>query len=197
MGKTDLRPWSELGHDGSAVGSCGFSAQTSRLPEPSLLVKLLFTGEALSIQVHPDDAFARSIGLPHGKTEAWYVLSATPEARLALGLKHELSRSQLRACILDGTIQELVQWQGVRAEDTVLVPAGTIHAIGAGLVIAEIQQRSDTTFRLFDHGRQRPLHLDGAVGAAITAPAAAQQKPSRLSEARNVLTQCLFRARGG
>ncbi|WP_299641687.1 class I mannose-6-phosphate isomerase [Devosia sp.] len=188
-GKTDLRPWSELGHDGVAVGELWFQRADRQAPEPDLLLKLLFTEEPLSIQVHPDDTFAKAIGLPHGKTEAWYVLSATAEGRVALGLKRTLTPPQLRAAIEDGSIPELVHWQDVSANEALLVPAGTIHAIGAGLVIAEIQQRSDATFRLFDHGRQRELHLDGAVASSVAGPAIVQTAPVRLSEARNVVAQ--------
>lgn len=188
-GKTDLRPWSELGHDGIAVGELWFQRPDRQAPEPDLLLKLLFTEEPLSIQVHPDDTFAKSIGLPHGKTEAWYVLSATAESRVALGLKRSLTAPQLRAAIEDGSIQELVHWQDVQADQALLVPAGTIHAIGAGVVIAEIQQRSDATFRLYDYSRQRELHLDGAVGASVAGPAIVQTAPTRLSEARNVMAQ--------
>lgn len=191
-GKIDLRPWSELGHYGAAVGELWFQRADKLAPEPALLLKLLFTDEPLSIQVHPDNDFARSIGLPHGKTEAWYVLSADKDAKVALGLKRELTRPQLRAAIEDGSVPELVHWQDVAVGDTLLVPAGTIHAIGAGLVLAEIQQRSDATFRLFDHGRQREIHLDGAVGAAFAGPAIAQRPAARLSEARNVLAQSAY-----
>ena len=188
-GKTDLRPWSELGHDGAAVGELWFQRADKLAPEPALLLKLLFTDEPLSVQVHPDNDFARSIGLPHGKTEAWYVLSAIAGAKVALGLKRELTRPQLRAAIEDGSVSELVHWQDVAVGEALLVPGGTIHAIGAGLVLAEIQQRSDATFRLFDHGRAREIHLDGAVGAAVAGPAMAQRPPGRLSEVRNVLAE--------
>jgi mannose-6-phosphate isomerase len=191
-GKTDLRPWSELGHDGAAIGEVWFQRADPAAPEPALLLKLLFTDEALSIQVHPDDTFAQSIGLPHGKTEAWYVLSATPSAEISLGLKRGLTPPQLRAAILDGTIAELTQPQPVKAGDAVVVTAGTIHAIGAGLVIAEIQQRSDATFRLFDYGRHRELHVDGAVGASIAGPPPVQSPPERLSEARLVVAKTAY-----
>jgi len=187
-GKTDLRPWSELGHDGSPIGELWFQRADHDSPEPALLLKLLFTDETLSIQVHPDDVFAQAIGLPNGKTEAWYVLSAKPDAQIALGLKRDLTAPQLRAAIENGSIPDLVHWQGAEANSAILVPAGTIHAIGAGLVMAEIQQRSDATFRMFDYGRSRELHLDGAVGAATAGPAAPQSPPERLSKARLVLT---------
>src|SRR3954463_6162403 len=93
-----------------------------------------FTNQPLSIQVHPDDAFAHSIGLPRGKTEAWYVLSATPQAKVALGLDRQMTIPQLRDAIDDGSIPGHVVWQSVLANDAIFVPAGTIHAIGAGLV---------------------------------------------------------------
>lgn len=188
-GKTDLRPWSEQGRDGSPIGEVWFQRAGVGAPEPLLLLKLLFTDEALSIQVHPDDNFAKLIGLPHGKTEAWYVLAAEPDAKIALGLKRELTPQQLRAAIGEGSLPDLVRWREVRADDAVLVEAGTIHAIGAGLVIAEIQQRSDATFRMFDHGRDRELHIDGAVGAATTRPPAPQPEPERLNDARLVLAR--------
>ena len=152
-------------------------ASGSAAAAPSLLLKLLFTNQPLSIQVHPDDAYAQSIGLPNGKTEAWYVLSAAPEAKVALGLKRRLTPQQLRQAIDDGSISDLVVWQAVSAGDTIFVPAGTIHAIGAGLVIAEIQQRSDATFRLFDHGRGRELHIDNAIAVADAGPADVQVTP--------------------
>ena len=115
--------------------------------------------------------YAQSMGLPNGKTEAWYVLSAAPGAKIALGLKQRLTQQQLREAVDDGSIADLVVWQAVSADDVIFVPAGTIHAIGAGLVIAEIQQRSDATFRLFDHGRQRELHIESAIAVANAGPA--------------------------
>jgi mannose-6-phosphate isomerase len=186
-GSTDLRPWSEIRHDGGAIGELWFQRPDMNAPEPALLLKLLFTKEPLSIQVHPDDAFAQSIGLGHGKTEAWYILSATPGAKIAIGLKRQLTTQQLRASIEDSSISDLVQWHRVLKDDVIFVPAGTIHAIGPGLVVAEIQQRSDATFRLFDHGRKRELHVDNAVAAANAGPAECQSVPRRLSDARTLL----------
>ena len=186
-GSIDLRPWSNMQNDGIAVGELWFQRPDINAPDPALLLKLLFTTEPLSIQVHPDDAFAQSIGLEHGKTEAWYILSATPGAKIAIGLKRRLTTAQLRASIGDGSISNLVQWRRVLKDDVIFVPAGTIHAIGPGLVIAEIQQRSDATFRLFDHGRQRELHMDNAVAAADAGPPQPQSVPRRLTDARTLL----------
>jgi mannose-6-phosphate isomerase len=152
-----------------------------------LLFKLLFTSQPLSIQVHPDDAFAHSIGLPCGKTEAWYVLSAAPDAKVALGLNQRVTAKQLREAIDTGSILDLVQWQTVSPDDVILVPAGTIHSIGAGIVIAEIQQRSDATFRLFDYARQRELHIERATSVAKTGPANFRVTSSRLTDSRTLL----------
>jgi mannose-6-phosphate isomerase len=186
-GSTNLRPWSELPGDGTAIGELWFERADKAAPPPALLLKLLFTKEALSIQVHPDDTFAQSIGMPHGKTEAWYILSAAPGANVAIGLKEQLTAPQLRASIEDGSIADLVQWHPVLKDDVVFVPAGTIHAIGPGLVLAEIQQRSDATFRLFDYGRKRELHAGNAVAAAHAGPAECLSIQRRLTEARTLL----------
>ena len=186
-GVADLRPWSGIDGSGDAVGELWFQRLDKNAPDPGLLLKLLFTSEPLSIQVHPDDAFARSVGLSNGKTEAWYILSATPDARVALGLKRRLTSPELRAAIKDGSIAALAQWRSVAKGDIIFVPAGTIHAIGAGIVLAEIQQHSDATFRLFDYGRQRQLHEDSAVAVADAGPVQAQAVPRRLTAARTAL----------
>lgn len=186
-GSTDLRPWSNLAQNRSPIGELWFERAAASASEPALLLKLLFTTQPLSIQVHPDDEYARSVGLPHGKTEAWYIVAAAPDARIALGLEHIVPVSKLRAAIEDGSIAELVHWQHVQRDEAVLVPAGTIHAIGAGLVIAEIQQRSDATFRLFDYGSHRELHVEDAARAAFTGPALPQIAPTQLSMARRLL----------
>jgi mannose-6-phosphate isomerase len=186
-GVNDLSPWSPVDGSSGAVGELLFQRADKNAPAPGLLLKLLFTSEPLSIQVHPDDAFARSIGLPNGKTEAWYILSATPDAKVAVGLKRNLAPEELRASIKDGSIADLVDWRSAIIGDIIVVPAGTIHAIGAGIVLAEIQQRSDTTFRLFDYGRQRELHPDIAVAASRAMPAQVQSAPRRLSAVRTIL----------
>jgi mannose-6-phosphate isomerase len=185
-GVADLHPWSGIdgSGEGEAIGELWFQRADKNAPIPALLLKLLFTSEPLSIQVHPDDAFARSIGLPNGKTEAWYILSATPEARIAVGLKRHLTPQQLRASIEDGSIAALAQWRPAHRGDVIFVPAGTIHAVGAGIMLAEIQQHSDATFRLFDYGRQRELHEDSAVAVSDAGPAQTQAVARRLSDER-------------
>jgi mannose-6-phosphate isomerase len=187
-GIVDLRPWSSVRH-ADAIGEIWYERPSSASPVGSLLLKLLFTSQPLSIQVHPDDAYARSIGLQEGKTEAWYVLSATPGAKVALGLKRRLTPPQLRQASEDGSINDLVLWHAVSRGDSIFVPAGTIHAIGAGLVIAEIQQRSDVTFRLFDHGRQRELHIENAIAVADAGPAEFRVIPVGLTDTRTLLIE--------
>jgi mannose-6-phosphate isomerase len=186
-GAVDLRPWSNAGDAAKAIGEIWYERPDPTTTPPSLLLKLLFTSQPLSIQVHPDDAYAQSIGLPNGKTEAWYVLSATPDAKIALGLRQRISSAQLRLAIEDGSVADLVEWRPAHTGDTTSVPAGTIHAIGAGLVIAEIQQRSDATFRLFDYGRGRELHVDNALATSNAGPADVRDTATRLTDTRMLL----------
>ncbi len=186
-GSTDLRPWYGYHDSKVAVGEIWFERTDTAAPSSALLLKLIFTTAPLSIQVHPADTLARAMGLAHGKCEAWYVLAATADARIALGLSSRLTPAQLRASILDGSIAERVQWRPVRAGDSTFVPAGTIHAIGAGLVIAEIQQRSDATFRLFDYGRNRELHVDVGIAAANADQRERRTLPRKLTATRTLL----------
>jgi mannose-6-phosphate isomerase len=139
-----------------------------------LLAKYIFTSERLSIQVHPDNEQARARGLPHGKSECWYVLDAEPGAVIGLGLTREVSPEELRAAALDGSIEGLLDWKPVRGGDFFYVPAGMIHAIGGGLTLLEFQQNSDVTYRLYDYGRPRELHLDEAIAAADPRPYSAE-----------------------
>jgi mannose-6-phosphate isomerase len=132
---------------------------TAEPPLP-ILVKLLSTNEKLSVQVHPDG----ECGV--GKTEMWHILSAKPGAQIALGFEQPIGAEALRATALSGEIEGLLRWIPVRAGETYFIPAGTIHAIGAGITLCEIQQNSDITYRLYDYGRPRDLHLDRAVEAA-------------------------------
>ncbi len=185
-GSADRLPWSSAEPD-TIIGEIWFGRAGATAETSSLLLKLLFTQQALSIQVHPDDAMAHTMGLPWGKSEVWYVLSAEPSAKLARGLRTALTPDGLQASIIDGSIQQLVNWHGVQAHDTIDIPAGTIHALGAGLVVAELQQRSDATFRLFDYGRDRTLHVDLGVAAAILSPSDPTPAPRRLTPARVLL----------
>ena len=151
---------------GERIGEVWFTNGTD-LP---LLAKYIFTSERLSIQVHPDDAQARTRGLAQGKSECWYVLDAEQGATLGLGLRREIGKDELRAAALDGSIEQLMHWRPVAAGDFVFVPSGTIHAIGAGISLLEFQQNADVTYRLYDYGRPRELHLDDGIAVSNAAP---------------------------
>lgn len=146
----------------SPIGEMWFASHAD-LP---LLAKYLFTSERLSVQVHPDDTQARVRGLERGKAECWYVIEAEPEATIGLGLRRTLTREELRDAALDGSIVDAIEWRPVRAGDFFYVPPGTIHAIGGGISLLEFQQNSDATYRLYDYGRPRPLHLDDGVAVS-------------------------------
>lgn len=186
-GKTDLRPWYEEtgttekvgeawltgpdcvidggAEDGRTLGDlaaqCVGSLGNGEFP---LLVKMLFPSEKLSVQVHPDDVQANKAGLPRGKTECWYVLEAYPGATVACGLKSGLELADVEKAIRDATLEQLLEFLPVSVGDMIFVDAGTVHAIGPGVVLLEVQQTSDVTYRLFDYGRPRELHLEAGLG---------------------------------
>lgn len=142
-------------------------------PPPSaedLLVKYIFTSEKLSVQVHPSDAQAQQSGMPRGKEECWLVIDAQPGATLGIGTRTPLSPERLRETSLSGEIEELIDWKPARAGDFFYIPAGTVHAIGAGICLVEVQQNADATYRLYDYGRPRELHLEDAMRVAEPMP---------------------------
>lgn len=124
-----------------------------------LLVKFLFPHEKLSVQVHPDDEAARRFGEPWGKTECWYVAHAKPGAQVALGLKAGVSKAQFEEAIHEHRAEDLLNWINVFPGEMIYVVGGTVHTLGPGAILVETQQQSDTTFRLYDYGRPRTLHL--------------------------------------
>ena len=135
-----------------------------------LLVKWLFTSEKLSIQVHPSDAEAQASGHPSGKEECWYIVDAEPGAVLGIGTIRPLDSGELRDASLSGEIEQLMDWKPVKAGDYFYIPAGTVHAIGAGITLIEVQQYADITYRLYDYGRPRKLHLDDGVAVSKAQP---------------------------
>ncbi len=135
-----------------------------------LLVKMLFPAQKLSVQVHPNDEQAQALGYPRGKTECWYVVSAQPGATVAVGFREPMTVDQVRAAIADATLESKLLQLPVKAGDMVYVEAGTVHAIGPGVVLLETQQYSDVTYRLWDYGRPRELHIE--QGLAATNPLA-------------------------
>lgn len=158
-------------------------------PEPELLVKYLFTSERLSIQVHPDDDAARAAGFARGKDEAWLILAAEPGATIALGTRYPVSRAELRAAALDGSIEALMDWRSVKTGDVIYSPAGTVHAIGAGLTLIEVQQNVDLTYRLYDYGRPRELHLDAGIAVSNPVPFVDSPAPIQGTRDRDILVE--------
>lgn len=162
-GRSDL-PAPFDGPESEPIGEIWFE------PPPALdaiLAKYLFTSEKLSVQVHP---FAAASPTGCGKEECWLVVDAEPGASLAAGFREEIDAEAMRAAALDGSIEQLLAWHEVSAGDFLYIPAGTVHAIGPGLTLVEMQQNSPITFRLYDYGRPRELHLDEAIGVATGAP---------------------------
>lgn len=186
-GRRDLpAAFAAMGGGDEPVGEIWFEAP-GRPGEAELLVKYLFTSDRLSVQVHPDDAAARERGFARGKDEAWVVLDAAADATIAIGPRAPTDRAALRAAALDGGIVDLLDWKRVRAGDSFYTPAGTVHAIGAGLTLVEVQQNVDLTYRLYDYGSDRPLHLDDGIAVSRTDPYAPPSAPRDLVSGRVVL----------
>ncbi len=154
-----------------------------------LLVKYLFTSEKLSVQVHPNDTDAVRAGHLRGKDEAWLVLDAEPDSTIALGTLEPMSPAALRAAAMDGSIEHMLDWKPVQPGDYFYSPAGTVHAIGAGITLIEVQQNIDLTYRLYDYGRPRELHLDAGVSASDARPFEAKPVPQSPSPSRKLLAQ--------
>lgn len=168
-GRTRLEPW--FRDSRAPIGEAWFLTDRD-LP---LLVKLIFTSERLSVQVHPADGEDG----PRGKTEMWHILEADAGATIALGFREPIARQRLLEATRSGEVERLLNWIPVKPGETYFTPAHTVHAIGAGIVLCEIQQNSDVTYRLWDYGRPRPIHVDKAVpisdltvhpGAAVPRP---------------------------
>jgi len=154
--------------DGAALlGTAVQPAYGGRFP---ILVKFLLTRQKLSIQVHPDDAYAEEYEGSPGKTEMWYVLRADEGATIAAGFRQAMQPEELRRAVVESTVEEKLEWWPAAAGETYFVPARTVHAVGAGLAICEIQQNSDVTYRLWDYGRPRELHVDSALAVAKLGP---------------------------
>lgn len=166
-GRTSL-PHPFIAAPGVRIGEIWFE------PPPeldALLVKYIFTSEALSVQVHPSDVQTMASGLgPQGKEECWLILDAEPGAKLGVGLINPADQAELHQAALDGRIEQLLHWHPVAAGDFFYIPANTIHAIGAGISLIEVQQNSDITYRLYDYGRPRDLHLEDGLNVAQGRP---------------------------
>src|SRR5271155_2660503 len=201
----DLSPWFDYKTDGEPIGEVWLTGEMCKAAtgefagqslqaitdahgpellgtafgdeEFPLLVKMLFPKEKLSVQVHPDDAMAQSYGDPRGKTECWYALDAKPGAEVALGIKPGVEPEKVRAAILNSTLEDLLECVPVEKQDMIFVDAGTVHAVGPGVVLLETQQNSDLTYRMYDYGRPRELHVDRSMEAMRLKTGAGKVKP--------------------
>ena len=173
------------------------------LEDVPLLIKIIKAREALSVQVHPGNAFAREKEQKSGKTEMWYVLDCEPGAYLYYGLKHKISEDEFRKRIQNQTILEVCRKMPVKKGDVFYIPAGLLHAIGAGITVAEIQQSSDVTYRVYDYNREnanhekRPLHIEKAALVAGFMPPLAGHRPMgprirKNGYSRTLLVQCPY-----
>ena len=156
-----------------------------------ILLKVIFAREKLSVQVHPDDRLAQKYGQPRGKTECWYALAAEKGAQVAAGLKAGTTMSQVSAEIEDGTLEQSLNIVPLNAGDMVFVDAGTVHAIWPGSVLLETQQNSDITYRMFDYGRGRELHIEKSLEATRILTQAGKVPPRVLSD-RTVLVDAEY-----
>ena len=178
-GKTRLAPW--FPDSAKPIGEAWYVADR----ELPLLVKLIFTSDRLSVQVHPDDGEDG----PRGKNEMWHVLEAEPGAAIALGFREPITRERLREAACTSEIERLLRWIPVKAGDTFYTKARTVHAIGAGIVLCEIQQHSDVTYRLWDYGRPREVHVEKAVPIADLGVHPGAARPVALGEGRELLVR--------
>lgn len=179
-------------HAGKKLGQLFGEAHEALLgpQEPSsespLLIKMLFAKEKLSVQVHPDDKMAQKYGQPRGKTECWYALAAEPDAKVAVGLKPGVTLDQVKEEIHAGTLESSLAVLPVERGDMIFVDAGTVHAIWPGAIILETQQNCDITYRMFDYGRPRELHVEKSLEATKLATRAGKIRPQQLGD-RTVL----------
>jgi mannose-6-phosphate isomerase len=185
-------------HKGEKLGAL-FSADHDALvgagaPAGSpLLIKVIFAREKLSVQVHPDDAMARKYGEPRGKTECWYALAAEPGAEVAAGLKPGTTLEQVREEIAAGTLERSLNAIPVARGDMVFVDAGTVHAIWPGSILLETQQNSDITYRMFDYGRPRELHIEKSLEATKLVTRAGKVAPRKLADCTVLIDESYFR----
>lgn len=185
-GRSDLWPGFD-NPDGAKIGEIWFEAPQGA--NPDLMVKYLFTSEKLSIQVHEDDATAQAAGRLRGKDEAWVILAAEPDATIALGTREPVSSDTLRAAAVDGSIETLVDWKPVQPGDVIYSAARTVHAIGPGLTLIEVQQNVDLTYRLYDYGRPRELHLEAGIAVSDAVPFVAPPIPGDVGNGRSILCE--------
>ena len=187
-GRRQLFPgFDDVAPGGEPVGEVWFQQPGDTTPD--LLIKYLFTSQKLSVQVHPNDQQAHERGLPRGKDECWTVLKAEDDATIAVGTTEPMSRDKLRADAEGGTIEADLNWTPVAQGDFLYCKSGTIHAIGGGLTVIEVQQNSETTYRLYDYGSDRELHLDDGMAVADPNPYVPVISPGDAGDGRRIMVE--------
>ncbi len=209
-GFQDLRPWYDRVADGEPIGEVWLTGDDclvatgpntgktlgavfrespaallgpdSQVADSPLLIKVIFAREKLSVQVHPDDTLAQKYGQPRGKTECWYALAAEPDAQVAVGFDPGVTLEQVRSEIRSGTLEESLRLLPIAAGDMVFVDAGTVHAIWPGSILLETQQNSDITYRMYDYGRPRELHIEKSIEATRLVTRAGKVAPQKLAD---------------
>ncbi len=175
-------------HAGKSLGALFAEAHEALLgaaapsPQSPLLIKVLFAREKLSVQVHPDDRMARKYGQPRGKTECWYALAAEPGAQVAVGFMPGAALVQIEEKIHAGTLETILKMLPVETGDLIFVDAGTVHAIWPGAILLETQQNSDVTYRMYDYGRPRELHIEKSLEAVRLVTRAGKVAPRALAD---------------
>ena len=172
---------------GEPIGEVWFQSAHPQADE--LLIKYLFTSQKLSVQDHPSDEEAHKRGLPRGKDECWTILAAEPDSTIAVGPKATLTKAELRESAENTTLEDKLDWRPVKVGDFLYCGSGTIHAIGGGITCIEVQQNSDTTYRLYDYGSARELHLDDGVEVAHLTPYHTIVSPGAVEPGRTILVE--------
>jgi mannose-6-phosphate isomerase len=187
-----------LGPDSPGPDSPGPNAPVtdSQLPpgaDSPLLIKTIFAKEKLSVQVHPDDKMARKYGQPRGKTECWYALEAEPGAKVAVGVKPGTTLAEIEEGIRAGTLEARLNMIPVTAGDMIFVDAGTVHSIWPGSILLETQQNCDLTYRMYDYGRPRELHIEKSLEAVRLTSRAGKVAPLEFADRTVLLDVEYFR----
>ncbi len=221
MGFRDLRPWYDRVTEGEPIGEVWLTGDdcliatgphagkrlaalfaeehtallgdSAPVADSPLLIKTIFAREKLSVQVHPDDKMAQKYGQPRGKTECWYALAAEPGAEVAVGVKPGTTLKQIEEEIEAGTLEASLNAVPVETGDLIFVDAGTIHAIWPGSILLEAQQNSDTTYRMFDYGRGRELHVEESLEATKLVTQAGKIEPQALADRFVLIDSDYFR----
>jgi len=185
-------------HAGKTLGALFAESPAALLGESvpaagsPLLLKVIFARQKLSVQVHPDDAMAQKYGEPRGKTECWFALAAEPDAKVAAGIKPGVTIDEVRKGIAEGTLEQSLDVLDVAAGDMIFVDAGTVHAIWPGAILMETQQYSDTTYRLYDYGRPRELHIEKGLEATRLTTRAGKVKARELADRTVLIDEAYF-----